>query len=219
MKSRFINEQVYHIFTKSIAGFKICNNTAEFSRMLDVIKYYQYADKPVSFFRFKNNSDNRKNNVKNITSKREEKIVEIICYCLMSTHIHLVLKQLKDRGISVFMSNILNSYSRYFNIKHNRKGPLWEGRFKRVLVEAEEQLIHLTRYVHLNPVTANLVNNPIDWEASSYKEYLGTTHENNICKYDDVLDTNSNSYRKFVEERIDYQKELARIKHLILEEV
>jgi putative transposase len=78
----------------------------------------------------------------------------------MPTHIHLVLRQLKDGGISKFMSNILNSYSRYFNIKHNRKGPLWEGRFRKVLVGSDEQLLHLTRYVHLNPVTACLVDKP-----------------------------------------------------------
>ncbi|MCM8795996.1 MAG: transposase [Candidatus Omnitrophica bacterium] len=150
----------------------------------------------------------------NINDKR----VEIIAYCIMPTHLHLILKQLKNNGISVFMGNILNSYSRYFNLKHKRKGPLWEGRFKNILVKNDEQLLHLTRYIHLNPVTASLVSNPEDWNASSYREYLQQVQAvEKICKYDDILEIDPVSYKKFVEDRISYQRDLAKIKNLIFE--
>ncbi len=78
----------------------------------------------------------------------------------MPTHIHLILKQLKEDGISAYMSKILNSYTCYFNRRTKRKGPLWESRFKRVEVTSDEQLLHLTRYIHLNPVTAHIVEEP-----------------------------------------------------------
>jgi putative transposase len=148
----------------------------------------------------------------------KEKLVEIIAYCIMPTHLHLVLKQLEDNGISIFMNRILNSYSHYFNIKHERKGPLWEGRFKHILVEKDEYLLHLTRYIHLNPVTAYLVNKPEEWFASSYGEYLqDVKKDDKICKYSEILEIEPKSYREFIEDRISYQRELAKIKHLVMD--
>jgi putative transposase len=144
------------------------------------------------------------------------KLVDVVCYCPMPTHLHLALKQLRDKGISDFMRRILDSYTRYFNIKHNRRGPLWEGRFRRVLVETDEQLLHLTRYIHLNPVTAYLVDKPEDWKWSSYQDYIFEKEEG-IYKYKDVLNIKPDSYKKFVEDRISYQRELAKLKHLMLD--
>ena len=209
-------DEVYHVFNRSIAGFKIFNNTFEFSRMMAIIRYYQNGKPPIKFSRFIKllPVENRNYNKTNPSDK--EKLVEIIAYCLMPTHLHLILKQLRKNGISTFMRYILNSYTRYFNIKHNRKGPLWEGRFRRILVETDEQLLHLTRYIHLNPVTANLIDRPEKWIVSSYQEYLSSS-DDRICEYENVLDIKPNSYRKFVEDRVVYQKELARIKDLIIE--
>ena len=151
-------------------------------------------------------------------SSQAEKVVQIVAYCIMPTHLHLILKQLKEDGIANFMRKVLNSYSHYFNIKHKRKGPLWEARFKNVLVRTDEQLLHLTRYIHLNPVTAYLVDKPEDWLFSSYKEYVSNVvDEERICKYNNILDIEPDSYKKFVEDRILYQRDLAKIKELILE--
>ena len=111
---------------------------------------------------------------------------------------------------------VLKSYSKYFNKKYKRKGPLWETRFKNVHVDTDEQLLHLTRYIHLNPVTALLVKKPEDWNFSSYKEYLRESPRK-ICEFEEFIPIEKNEYKLFVEERIDYQKELAKIKHLLLE--
>ena len=206
---RIVTNEIYHVYSKSIAEYAILNNDFEYSRIREVIEYYRIEKPFASFSRFKE----RNMKVKQFDTKR---LVQIICYCIMPTHIHLVLKQLKNKGISIFMSNVLNSYSRYFNIKHNRKGPLWESSFKKVLVENDAQLIHLTRYIHLNPVTAYIVNKPEDWQWSSYKEYI-SSNKDSICKYDDVLNIKPAIYKEFVEDRISYQRELARIKNIMLE--
>ena len=95
---------------------------------------------------------------------------------------------------------------------------MWEGRFKNVLVESDEQLLHLTRYIHLNPVAAYLVDKPENWSASSYKEYLsGDNDKNKICEYSEILEIEPSFYKEFVEDRISYQREIAKIKELILE--
>lgn len=216
-KDPLVVGKIYHVFSKSIAGFKILNNNSEFSRMRATIHYYQREKPPLRFSEFvRSTKENHLN--KTIPLSEKEKLVEIIAYCLMPTHIHLILKQLKENGISTFMSSILNSYTRYFNTKINRKGPLWEGRFKNVLVETDEQLLHLTRYIHLNPVTAYLVNKPEEWPASSYQEYVSKINDNDrICKYEDILEIEPTSYRKFVQDLVSYQRELATIKELLLE--
>ena len=224
-KEPLVTDEVYHVFNKSIAEFKIYNNNSEFSRMINVICYYQRCSPAIKFSSLIR-SDEIKQNVSegkilfSAINSHEDKFVEIIAYCIMPTHIHLILKQLKEDGISEFMRIILDSYARYFNIKHKRKGPLWEGRFKNVHVKNDEQLLHLTRYTHLNPVTAYLVNRPEDWHASSYKEYIlagKIDSHDRICKYDDILDINPALYREFVEDRISYQRELAKIKDILIE--
>ena len=218
-KDKLVEGEIYHIFSKSIAEFKIFSSYVNSTRMLATIRYYQMkkSTKKFSVFirneRLKEEQDYFYNFLQG-----KEKLVEIIAYCLMPTHLHLILKQLKRNGISIFMNDILNSYTRYFNVKTRRKGPLWESRFKSVLVDTDEQLIHLTRYIHLNPVTAYLINKPQEWKFSSYGEYLGKVgKEDIVCSYEDLLSIQPDSYKEFVDDRISYQRSLATIKYLMLD--
>jgi putative transposase len=215
-KIPLVKGEIYHIFSKSIAGFEIFRKDSEYRRMKDLLKYYKMENVPLRFSAFIEIKDKEKFFQKHFASQRA--LVDIIAYCLMPTHIHLLLKQLKEDGISVFMRNVLNGYTRYFNIKTKRKGPLWESRFQRVLVNTDEQLLHLSRYICLNPVTAYLVNKPQDWEFSSYKEFLGEVEDKErICSYSEVLDIDPQRYKEFVNSQIDYQRELAEVKKLFLE--
>jgi putative transposase len=217
-KDLLVEGEVYHIFNKSIARFKIFSNDSEFSRMTALIRYYQREKPAVKFSKFLKLARVRNNQNSEPPVLSDGKLVEIIAFCVMPTHIHLVLKQLKENGISIFMSNVLNSYTRYFNTKHKRKGPLWEGRFKNVLIKSSEQLLHLTRYIHLNPLTAHLVEKPEEWSASSYGEYSLRVDGNvKICKYDDLLQIEPLAYREFLLDRALYQRDLAKIKDLLLE--
>ncbi|MDI6892854.1 MAG: transposase [Actinomycetota bacterium] len=209
--------EVYHVTTKSIAGYVIFNNEKEYLRMKQLLQYYQVENPPARFSYFLARQKGKKELI-NDKDQGQEKLNRIIAYCLMPTHIHLVLQQLKKSGISIYMNRVLNSYTRYFNAKHHRKGPLWTGRFKRVLVETDEQLIHLTRYIHLNPVTAYLVDKPELWQFSSYHEYLtGEPMKEKVCEFKHFLEISPNEYREFVDDQISYQRELAAIKDLILE--
>jgi len=222
MKRKYplVNDEVYHIFSRTIADFKVFNSDKDYSRMMMLLAFFQIEEPPAKFSIFMELKSAQQFGFYNYfgsLAKDQPKIVEIIAYCLMPTHIHLVLKQLKKDGISTYIRNALNGYSRYFNIHHRRKGPLWEARFKNVLVENDEQLLHLTRYVHLNPVTADLVKKPENWLYSSYLEYLNDEKQRQFCFYDDLLKITPKVYKKFVEERIDYQKELGKIKNLCLD--
>lgn len=219
-KDLLTNGEIYHVFTKSIADYKIFNQNSDFERMLQLIKYYQVEnDLRLSYFiKLKLVQNIGFNGAFNVISKGKNDTVQIIAYCLMPTHIHLVLKQLLENGISEYMRKILDGYTRYFNTIHKRKGPLWEGRFKSVLVDSDEQLRHLVRYLHLNPTTANLATKPEEWFYSSYKEYLGEPSQGMaFCHYDDILPIEPKLYRKFVNDQISYQRELGKMKKLLLD--
>jgi len=206
-------DNLYHIYNKSIAGYKIFNYDEDYERMIWEIKYYSLKETPCKFSRFM-----KFHKAKEMSLKEGDRIVEIIAYCIMPTHIHFILTPLVENGISKFMNLILQSYSKYFNLKHDRKGPLWEGRFKDILIDSDEYLLHLTRYIHLNPVTAKLVERAEDWEFSSYREFLNITDKDKkICKFSPYLDIKPASYKKFVDDQKDYQRALAEIKRLILE--
>lgn len=212
--------EVYHVYNKSIAEYTIFNNDIEYSRMLDVVCYYQIVKPRVRFSEYMDYAEDfRQSHQPHLVGEVgiREVLVDIVAYCLMPTHLHLVLKEIIEGGIPTYVSRILNSYSRYFNIKHKRKGPLWEGRSKKVLATTDEQLLHTIRYVHLNPVTAELVKRPEDWKYSSYKEYINElSGTGKICKFDGLIDISSAQYAKFVEDQIPHQKELAKIKRLAL---
>lgn len=212
--------RIYHVLSKSIAGYKIFNRRKNYTRMIDTIKYYMFEKPPLKFSRFVRAKKNKKNifdeKINQFLQKDKKKLVEVVAYCLMPTHMHLVLQQTQEEGISIFMNKILNSYTRYFNVLYMRKGPLWEGPFKNILVETDEQLFHLTRYVHLNPVTASIIDNPEEWDFSSYKEYL-EINKDKVCKYGELFEINPDSYRQFVESRIIEQRELQIIKKMMLD--
>ncbi len=213
---------VYHILNKSIAGYKIFTSYKDYSRMTQMWQFFAVEDKELPrFARFLEIAGIQNKSFEELffdRTKDSGKAVQIIAYCIMPTHFHLILKQLKDDGISTFVGNFSNSYTRYFNTKYKRRGRLWEDKFKNILIESNEQLLHLTRYIHLNPVTAGLVDDAEKWKYSSYSEYLKSNEfESHVCEFEDILYINPSEYMKFVKDQKDYQKELARIKKVALE--
>jgi len=93
-------------------------------------------------------------------------------FCLMTNHIHLAV-QVGDISVSRIMHHLAFRYTRYFNRQYKRIGHLFQGRFKSVLVDDATYLKELVRYIHLNPVRANLVKNPLNYSWSSHRAYVG----------------------------------------------
>lgn len=219
-KNPLENNQIYHVYTRSIADFKIFNNNSEYQRMINLLYFFQVEEPPTKFSEFLALEKVQKDgfmNCFNLMTPDQEKIVEIVAYCLMPTHLHLLLRQLKKAGISQFVGNVLNGYSRHFNLKHKRKGPLWEGKFQNKLVDNDDLLIHIIRYIHLNPVTSHLVERPEDWDYSSHREFISPDKiKFPMCQYDTLLDIKPIQFKKFVDDRISYQRELQKIKNLII---
>lgn len=206
-----VNGEYYHIFNRGSEKKNIFNQPRDYTRFQKTFYYYKFCGPKTKFSQF------TKNNL--FKPLLNEKLVEILCFCLMSNHFHFLVKQLKENGISIFLSQLCNSYTKYFNVKYDRIGALLQGTFKSVLIETDEQLIHVSRYIHLNPVVAGLVKEPEDYKWSSYLEYISNNPF--FCTFNTVLSLfkSPQKYQAFVEDHIGYATELEKIKHALLDEV
>jgi len=122
-KDPLVNGEVYHIISRSIAVYKIFTDLISYRRTINALQFYNLPDNQIKFSKFELLST--KNQTKIIDQHQDERLTDIISFCLMPTHFHLTLKQNTDNSISIFMNNLLNSYTRYFNTRFKRKCPLW----------------------------------------------------------------------------------------------
>ena len=106
-------------------------------------------------------------------NKNIEKIpASVFAYCLMPNHYHFLIRQDSDEKIYRIFNYTFIAYAQYFNKKYNRKGPLFRSPLQHKAVSNQEYLIQLCKYIHMNPVSANLVENPGDWIYSNYLEWI-----------------------------------------------
>ena len=117
----------------------------------------------------------------------------------MPNHYHLLI-YLRDKDLSAAMHRFTMSYTNAINRRYGRSGSLFEGRFQTRLVDSDAYLLQLTRYIHLNPVKAGLVQRPEDWEFSSYQDYVDL-RRGTLPQRDVVLQQAGTvlAYRQFVE--------------------
>ncbi len=97
----------------------------------------------------------------------------VAAYCLMPNHYHLVLKERHDGSISSFLKTTFNTYTQAINNRFGTSGTLFQGQAKTKEIATEAYCLRVIPYVHLNPVTAKLVNSPAAWEFSNYSEWIG----------------------------------------------
>ena len=147
-----------------------------------------------------------------------DRLVTIEAYCIMPTPFHLLLKQEVDGGITDYLQRSLVSYSHYYNQKHQEIGPVFAGRFKAVQIETEEQFMHVSRYIHLNPTSVGLVGDPRSYPYSSIQDYQKISPDLPVDP-SQVLGcfASKESYLKFVLSRKDYQRKLEYIKHTLID--
>ena len=216
-----VNECIYHVLNRGVASSPIFNNKKDYQSLLERMVYYRNTNPLVRYSYFVNLPFERKLEVLANIERENSYLVDIISYCYMPNHWHLLLKQNIEDGISIYINRLSNSYARYFNTKHNRKGPMFQGRFKSVLIENDKQLLHTSRYIHLNPYSSKVVssiNELENYQFSSFSEYISQVGRR-ICKNEIILNNfkKINSYKSFILDRADYQRKLEKYKHLFIE--
>ncbi|MBI4067157.1 transposase [Candidatus Gottesmanbacteria bacterium] len=147
-------------------------------------------------------------------------LVEIYSYSYMPNHYHFLLKQKQDKGVQLFIGNLQNSFAKYFNIKNSRDGGLFQNSFKAKRVETDEEFIHISRYIHLNPVTSYLIefNKLTTYPWTSFPIYAGNSPSNfiNTLFITHHFKTKE-KYIQFCADQVNYQRNLNKIKHLLVD--
>lgn len=212
-KTLLLDAQFYHVFNKSIQNLQIFESNHLKRRFYRTLVYYNNSELTKSFSDYLKNPENPP--LPNLLTYEPYYILKILAYCIMPDHYHLLVKCAEPPELSHFIQNIENSFTRFLNLTLKRKGTLWQSRFKHVRIVTNAQLSHVSRYIHLNPTSSSLVENPENWEYSSYREYV---KENSVLResWNDISFRSPHKYRKYVEDRKDYQRKLKRIRnHLI----
>jgi putative transposase len=197
----FANGQFYHVFNRGVEKRTTFIDKRDYDRFVNSLNYYRARDQHVRFsFRGRMVVDN------NISFG--PLFAEVVSYCLMPNHFHLLLKQVNDNGISTFLSKLSNSHTKYFNTRYRRVGPLFQGSFKAVRIESDEQLLHVSRYIHLNPLIDYLTKDIRTYAHSSYLEYLGI--KKGFCHKNYIMDNfpSAETYEKFVLDQEDYGRSI-----------
>lgn len=220
-KPPLVNGEIYHIFNRSVARQPIFLTNTYFQRAYEVLSYYNNLNPPVRFSHFSRLPASLKNEILENLNKENQKLVRILAFCFMPNHIHFLIKEIKEKGITTFMRKFQDSYAKYFNTRTRRNGFLFQSMFKAVRILTDEQLLHVARYIHLNPVTAFIVKNIEElsnYTWSSYPIYVGK-QPSDIISTDEILSffTSKDKFINFTEDQVDYQRKLDRIKHLLLE--
>ncbi len=210
-KNPLVNGEIYHVFNRGIDKRTTFTSDCEYLRACLTIKFYQFVNPPARLSRYLLFSEDfRRTFDEKLTG---EKLTTIFAYCLMPNHFHFLIRQEVDGGISKFIGQFLNSYTKYFNTKHKRIGGLFLDQFKNTLMLSEGQLLHVSRYIHLNPYSSGVVKDLsklISYKWSSFGEYLGS-NGNVICDKKLIINSfngKAELYKKFVLDRAEYQKEL-----------
>ncbi|MCX6816874.1 MAG: transposase [Candidatus Beckwithbacteria bacterium] len=215
-----VTGEIYHVINRGVASMPIFNDNRYYRRFLETALYYQHYQQSMRYSYFSRLPQSVRAEYLLKLNESKKYFVEIICYCLMPNHFHFLLKQVNDKGISEFMRKLSESYTHYFNVKNKRIGPIFQGRFKSIRVETEQQLLHVTRYIHLNPYSSGIIktiSSLKDYQYSSLPEYLRLKNE--ICQKDIIVNyfKKLNGYEDFIFGQADYQRELSIIKHILLE--
>lgn len=199
-KVPFANNEFYHIFNRGVEKRQIFMDNGDSARFLQGMDLFNALEPIGSIFE----NSFRKHQLGSEASNTDElkRLVDFVCFCINPNHFHFILKQLEDRGIEKFMHRLSTGYTKYFNIKHKRNGVLFQGPFKAVHIETNEQLLHTSVYVNLNFKVHQLGSEASKY-FSSWDEYVGK-NKYDFCNKKDILDQfkNEGEYKIFAEKTL-----------------
>lgn len=209
----YVEKAYYHLYNRGVEKRDIFLDKQDYSVFLTYLKTYLLPkdEQKLQMLLIDPKTDYRKRDkiAKMLQLNNFCNDLKLLAYCLMTNHFHLLVYQIDRDSIHKFMNSLITRYSMYFNKKYKRVGPLFQGVYKAVLVKTDEQLLHLSRYIHLQAI--NLQGQPLRDQPSSYPNYLGEISQEWV-RSDDILEffktgelrrslgeKDTNMYKSFVE--------------------
>lgn len=166
-KEKFVLGEYYHIYSRTILNIPEFKNRDNASKMAQTFLLANSTNSGQAFDYLRNNINTSLKGALKI-SKSGEKLTEILCYAIMPDHYHLLVKEIKENGITDFIRKCNISIAKYINTKTERKGPLFESRFKSKHIHSNDYLLHLSVYINLNPL--DFLSGK-DWRENKIKDW------------------------------------------------
>ena len=181
--------EYYHIFNRGVEKRKIFYQKADYKRFVQSLEFFNTQSS------IEMRSDEK------LLPEPEERLVDVVAYCLNSNHFHLLLKENKENGIATFMKKVCTGYAMYFNKKNERSGVLFQGRFKSTHIDSNDLLLYVSAYVNCNS-QIHSIENAETYPWCSFPEYLGSGEEK--CQKGIILDQfkNIKEYKTFCLEKV-----------------
>jgi len=133
----------------------------------------------------------------------KNRMVELVAFCLVPNHFHLMVRELVDDGVSKYMQRVLTAYVKYFNLRHNKSGYLFQGKYKSVLIADDRQLMHTSAYIHKHPAEIGWRKREDQYPWSSYQDCIGKNRFGDLLVTEIITERFTEekgkfSYKKFV---------------------
>mgnify|MGYP001558324975 FL=1 len=241
-KEEFANGEIYHIVLRGLDDNLIFKDINDYYR--GIFSIYEFNNlKPVSI-KYRRETRNRfKKAIRErvsdnlpidlIEKDNRDKLVEILVFCFMPNHIHLMLRQLKDNGITKFMRKVGAGYGGYFNRKYKRKGYVFQNRFRSVYIKDDNQLRIVFNYIHSNPISViapgwkekgiknskEVIKFLEEYKWSSYQDYIGIKNFPSVTSRDFMIEFMGgvNGCRVAIENWVEYKEKLIQSQNVLLE--
>ncbi len=226
---KYLPATIYHIYNRGIDGREIFKDSEDYEYFLELLKRYLEEFSPEVSERYKTIRPYLARHRQQMNLHRE---LDLLCYCLLPDHFHLLIRQNTADGITKLMRRVFTNYVMYFNKKNKRHGTLFENVYRAVIVPDTEQLIDLTKYIHLNPVSRVVrrygpvatvsTADPEYYMYSSYKNFLGLKSDKwlrpeIILEKMKIKFPTENDYATYTQRESNHLAQS--LKNLILEEV
>ena len=228
-----INGEIYHIVMRGTEGRIIFPKEENYIRFIHDLFEFNDEEATLSTYRIHLQTNTTRSDPVILERRKRKLLVEILAFCLMPNHFHLLLRQLKNQGISHFMQKLNGGYATYINKKYERQGHLFQGKFRAVHIKNEEQFKNGFVYIHVNPVDLiepNWKENGIknvkkairfleNYRWSSYSDYLGKKNFPSVTSRDFMTKVlvGSEGCREFVESWILHKAEIKKLGSIVLE--
>jgi len=228
-KEQLANGEIYHVLLRGVDGKTIFNDEQDYYRAIHDI--FEFNDEALTVWQHRHsliNKDNKstdkldKSDIVKIEKEKKPRklLVEVLAFCLMPNHIHLLLRQVKDRGITKFMGKFGTGYAVYFNNKNQRSGHLFQGRFKAILIKTNSQLQKIFVYIHTNPASLvdsqwkkggikdpnKIIDQIENYKWGSYSDYLGKKNFPSLTQRDFLNQVmTKEEWQKFVNQWVEFK--------------
>ncbi len=201
-KQKLVSDSIYHVFNRGVEKRRVFMDEHDYSRFVNNLAIFNDVRAVL-------NAKYRIKEIKSIDNR--EPLIDILAFCLMPNHFHLLLRQKEDNGISKFMNKIGVGYTNYFNLKYERVGPLFQGAFKSILIDKEPQFLYIPYYIHLNPLDLIIPNwrengvNKLKTAVEFLDSYKWSSHRDYIGKSNFIEVLNKQPLNEFFVNPINYQ--------------